>query len=375
MRDRLERITLYMVVLALAIAVAWLAFTIRGARKPADDCVNCGDDLGPRLVAIDTAIGGIGETVASAVAVSLGSFKQGLVDDIASQVGALISAHGNETASVPGGTNAALAEVIESSLTDLEGRVAEAVASNLVGFEQGVVDDIASRVEALISAHGNETATALDGLDAAVSKKIEGGLAERVAEVVFDKLLAEGCQLTTDGECVTPQPPCPTPLDAEACDDSPPSITVNSRFTFLYENARLDADRKVTEDSLGVKLAARHRKRLDLLTNAFLPCSRANHPVKFRVTGYSSTAEFRVRPSGEPMTDSDDLNRETANLRAQIVGDYLRNQGFEVETKQWPEHDLQRPYLDDAQPGMDQQALNRTVFIDLTSAGACDLAR
>ena len=65
-----------------------------------------------------------------------------------------------------------------------------------------------------------------------------------------------------------------------------------------------------------------------------------------------------------------------ANLRAKIVGDYLLNEGFKVEIKEWlSENDLQRPYLDDVQPGMDQQALNRTVFVELKSAGACDLAR
>ena len=73
---------------------------------------------------------------------------------------------------------------------------------------------------------------------------------------------------------------------------------------------------------------------------------------------------------------TDALNLGVANLRAKIVGDHLLNEGFKVEIKEWlSENDLQRPYLDDVQPGMDQQALNRTVFIELKSAGACDLAR
>ena len=75
------------------------------------------------------------------------------------------------------------------------------------------------------------------------------------------------------------------------------------------------------------------------------------------------------------MPESDELNLTTANLRAQIIGDYLQTQGFNVETKQWSELDLERPYLDDDQLGPDQQALNRTVFVDLKSAGACELAR
>ena len=46
--------------------------------------------------------------------------------------------------------------------------------------------------------------------------------------------------------------------------------------------------------------------------------------------------------------------------------------GFQVNPTQ-PSGDLQRPYVDDAQPGVDQQALNRTVLIELKSAGTCDL--
>ena len=376
----MERILLYVVVLALAVAVGWLAFASKQNGGTVGQCVGCDElkALNQRLDAIDTAVDGLGKTVAEAVEPSLANFKQGVVDDVASRLEVLISALGDETANALVGIEVAVVKMIEERLDGLEGRVADGVDRDLVNFKQGVVDDVARRVAALISAHGKETAAALDGLDAAVAEKIEDGLAERIAEAVSGKLLAEGCRLTTEGECPPPRPPCPTPPDAEACDEPPPPITVNSRFTFLYENARLDAAQKVTEDSLGVKLAARHHKRLELLTNAFMPCNQADHPVKFRVTGYSSSAEFRVRPSGESMDDSDDLNRRTANLRAKIVGDYLHARGFEVDTKEWPKHDRQRPqrpYLDDAQPGMDQQALNRTVFIELTSAGACDLAR
>lgn len=305
MSAQVERIMLYVVVLVLAIAVGWLAFTVRSTAGPADECVGCEERY---LAAIKAAIGDLDASVAKAMAASLSGFKQGLADDIASRVGAL--------------DDAALAKAIEDSLAGLDGRVADAVSN---------------------------------------------------------KLLAEGCQLTkADSECVqtaTPQPPCPTP-SGDSCDDSQPLIEVNSKFTFLYENARLNADRKVTANSFGVKLARRHLKRLELLTNAFGPCDRADQPVKFRVFGYSSTAEFRFRSDGEPLSNTDELNLTTANLRAQIVGDHLKKQGFQVETEQWPaDHDLQRPYLDDAQPGMDQQALNRTVLIELLSAGACDLSR
>lgn len=285
----MERIMLYVVVLGLAIAVGWLAVT----EEPGAGCTGCGQDLGPRLDAIDTAIADLGKAVA---------------------------------------------------------------------------------------AHGDETATALDGIGAAiagVAKKVDdnlAGLERRVADAVADKLLATGCQLAKAGdECGTaaPQPPCPAPDASEGCPDLRP-LTVKSKFTLLYENARLNEDGELAPNSVGVKLTDRHLDRLRLLASAFKPCHEKDDPVRFAVTGYSSSAEFRSQPDGGPLPDSEALNRETANRRAQIVRDYLRSQGFEVEP---PRSDLPRPYRDDAQPGMDQQALNRTVFMELASAGACDLSR
>ena len=194
------------------------------------------------------------------------------------------------------------------------------------------------------------------------------GLEERIANAVANKLLTVGYTPTGASECVETPRPRAVVVDS----DGSPSITLNSRFIFFYENARLNEDRQVTADSVGVKPA---RQYLELFANAFQPCHRADAPVEFAVTGYSSTAEFRVQTTGETVPESNELNLATANLRAQIIGDYLRDQGFKVETKQWSEHDLQRPYPDDVQPSVDQQALNRAVFIDLKSAGACDLAR
>ena len=267
---RIERITLYLVVLALAIAVGWLAFKVNSAEVPAEvpagpvvvgppgDCVDC-EELEQRFEAVDNALGGLDQTVSDAV----------------------------------------------RSLEGLEGRVADAVSS---------------------------------------------------------KLLAEGCQVTkAPEECVGAVPP---PM---------PPITVSSKFTFLYENARLNEEGEVAKNSVGVKLAPRHLKRLELLTNALRPCHGADAPVEFEVAGYSSTAEFLVQPDGSPMDRSDELNIKTANLRAQIVGEYLKER-FAVTTKEWPgDRDLERPYVDNAQPGVAQQALNRTVLIELKSAGTCDL--
>ena len=207
--------------------------------------------------------------------------------------------------------------------------------------------------------------SALSGLDKTITDAVRGleGLEERIADAVSKKLLAEGCQLTKTPECLGVVPPPLPPL---------PLIKVNSKFTFLYENARLNEDGEIARDSVGVKLTQRHRRRLERLTKALQPCRGASAPVEFEVAGYSSTADFRIRPDGSPMDNSDELNRKTANLRAQIVVDYLEEQGFQVNPTQ-PSGDLQRPYVDDAQPGVDQQALNRTVLIELKSAGTCDL--
>lgn len=201
---------------------------------------------------------------------------------------------------------------------------------------------------------------------AAVDEGSFVGLEERICRPVANKLLTVGYTPTGASECAETPRPRAVMVDS---DDSP-SITLNSRFIFFYENARLNEDRQVTADSVGVKPARRY---LELLANAFQPCHRADAPVEFAVTGYSSTAEFRVQTTGETVPESNEMNLATANLRAQIIGDYLQDQGFKVETKQWSEHDLQHPYPDDVQPSVDQQALNRAVFIDLKSAGACDL--
>ena len=207
---------------------------------------------------------------------------------------------------------------------------------------------------------------ALDGINASLAATVDGklaGLEERVANSVYDKLRQAGkCELT-ENECAP---------------DAPPAMSVASNFTLLHENARLNEARQVAEESVGIRLAPRHRRRLDLLANAFRACQRRDEPVRFRVTGYSSTAEFRVKKGtdAELLPGSDELNLKTANLRAAVVGAYLENLDFSVTTKQWESFkDLPRPYLDDTQPGMDQQALNRTVFIEVLSAGACDLGR
>lgn len=266
MGTSVERIVLYLVVLALAIAVGYLAFKI--------DRIGCDD----------TAI-------------------LAAIDDL------------------------------EKSVTD-------------------AVNNAASHIDLTISTHDAKTAAALDGINEAVGTIKDGlvGLEGRTADAVVDKLIAAGCLSKKDGKC---QPPglCPTP-----CVYPPPTTP---KLTLLYEDVHLTKNSDVTEYSFGVKLEPRHRERLELLAGTLRPCHSSDDPVEFRVTGSASTEEFQsISPMLVP-----ELRQKTANLRGKIVGDYLTNQGFKVQTHQ---------DLDDAQPSVDQHALNQAVFLELLSAGACD---
>lgn len=275
MGARIERIILYIVVLALAGAVVWLALATQDDGKgPGADCDGCEEGLRDRLAAMGEAMDRLGETVAA---------------------------------------------------------VGDAVVRGLAGFERK-----------------------LAGLD---------GMEGRIADAVAGRLLAEGCCAAGAEECAE-RPPTPCP---------PGPVKVDSRFTFFYGNARLNEDGKVGRDSFGVKLAPRHLKRLRLLASAFRPCHQEDDPVRFSVAGYSSGAEFRSRPDGRPLANSEDLNRRTAELREEVVGDYLREQGFEVVPP--PKYDLPRPYREDPRLGVSQQALNRTVFVAVESPGACGRSR
>ena len=189
---------------------------------------------------------------------------------------------------------------------------------------------------------------------------------ERVAPDIADSVYA---RLREEGACLTSAGSCPSA--------APASVAAN--FTFLYENARLNEARQITAESVGVRLAPRHERRLDLLESAFRPCRRDGEGVAFAVTGYSSTAEFQVEtPAGDrrPLAESNELNLATANLRAKVVAIRLQQAGFEATPTEWKSFEaLQRPYLDDSPPGDDQQALNRSVFIEVRDAGACDIGK
>lgn len=215
-----------------------------------------------------------------------------------------------------------------------------------------------------INAQLTKLAEDLASQHADIGKHMDG-LLDRIASIVRESV---------EDICDAPQ------CCGQACRRPLPPPSVVSNFTLLYENARLNDDEDITADSVGVRLAP-HEQRLEKIANAFAACQRETaSAVEFKVTGYSSTAKFRREgPNGEVgeiIDGSDKLNLKTANLRGEVVATYLREKGFEVENKPWDSfEDLIRPYLDDSQPGTDQQALNRTVFIQVLHAGACDLSR
>ncbi len=224
---------------------------------------------------------------------------------------------------------------------------------------------LAEQVNSLASGLGELKAAVL-GMEQSQATLIRSEL-ERLASQIADSVYAK---LRKDGACLSSVGSCPEPKPASVVND----------FTFLYENARLNDAGEVKADNVGVKLATRHERRLEMLERAFRPCQQEGGPkVSFKVTGYSSTAEFQEEsPSGgrRRMAKSNEMNRATANLRAEVVATRLRRAGFDVTHTDWKFfEDLQRRYLDDSVPGVDQQALNRSVFIQVGHAGACHIER
>lgn len=233
------------------------------------------------------------------------------------------------------------AEAVRRELDAIEERIAVAVTDSLVAQIEVSEDTIG---KAVVEAIGGQLA----------------GIEGRVADAVYDKL--EGGVVCESG-CSNPPP-------------VPAREPVGKNFTFLFDNAYLDPERQVTRDSKGVKLDRHHVKRLDLIAKAFRACQTTKDGVSFHVAGYSSTAEFRMETGAgsETLSNTNELNLATANLRMANVANYLESEGFKVEAEPWGSiAALQRPYIDDFEPGVDQQALNRTVFVQVTAAGRCDL--
>lgn len=201
---------------------------------------------------------------------------------------------------------------------------------------------------------GRRRAEALQTTVAAIQGRLVG-IEPRVARAICDQLKPEFC--------------------SRGINRAPSALLVESNFTLLFENARLDENGVVSEQSVGIRLTPAQQRRLDAIARAFRPCNDGGQ-VRFSIHGSSSTAEFQARQAEreEPLPETDDYNLATARLRAQVVADYLSEREFTAEPVEIsPDLDaMARPYVDDAVSGeTDQEGLNRSVFIEVVSAGAC----
>ena len=97
-----------------------------------------------------------------------------------------------------------------------------------------------------------------------------------------------------------------------------PTVGLQPRIWVVFENARLDGDKRLTAESHGVAISGRQRERLDKLAQALIACAAPDRPVRLKIQGYSSTREF-VDDEGQRLGDSDGLNLQAANLRAEGV--------------------------------------------------------
>lgn len=222
-------------------------------------------------------------------------------------------------------------------------------------------DDIAEGVGRVEETLGDLPATLDQRIADAVSEGLEG-IDERIAGRVLEGLRREGLRPST-GSCGGCQ-----------------AVPMKSVPTLFYENARLNSEGSLNEGSPGIRLTAAHKTRLDRMASAFSPCARPpDHVVKFEVFGYSSTAEFKMLTSEglKPVDGTDGHNLRAAKLRAKVVAERLQEDGFEAETKQWDSYDeIPRPFLDNSEflaGETDQEALNRSVFIRVLNAGACNI--
>lgn len=181
------------------------------------------------------------------------------------------------------------------------------------------------------------------------------GFDDAVADKVLERLRREGLCLSM-GSC-----------------GGGPEASSETIMTLFHENAHLDSGNSLQEGSRGVRLTDGHEARLERLVAAFAPCADPpTHAVKFEVWGHSSTAPFKTLPADK----SNMLNLEAANLRTKVVADYLERSDFEANWDEWESYDaINRPYLDNSKllaGEMAQEELNRSVFIRVADAGACD---
>ena len=220
---------------------------------------------------------------------------------------------------------------------------------------------------------------------------IDGGI---LTEEMFNKRIAELKYVaTTTAACAcgggTPGGGTPgggTPGGGTPGGDTPGGGTPGadnptaSRIEVLFDNARLQpkkGGRSLTESSPGIALTAPQGAELDKLAAALLACAEPGPSVRLKLQGYSSTRAF-VDETGTRLLNSDELNVQAANLRAEAVKGRLASQGihpdggFDVRYRPWETFaDMARPFKDSGFRGAAQEQLNRVVFVELQDAGAC----
>ena len=214
-------------------------------------------------------------------------------------------------------------------------------------------DEVAERVDG-VERLLREFMSTIDGRIAEAVRAGLGGVDDAVADKVLERLRREGLCLSM-GSC------------------GGGTASMESMLTLFYENAHLDPGNSLSEGSHGVRLTDEHEARLESLAVAFAPCAKPpDHVVNFKVRGHSSTAEFKKFTSDK----SNALNLEAANLRAKVVAEYLDQSGFVADSLEWNSYDaIDRPYSDSSElisGETDQEALNRSVFVQVADAGACD---
>ena len=167
-------------------------------------------------------------------------------------------------------------------------------------------------------------------------------------------------------------------------------------FPIIFtDNATLADCNTVDAEGVGAVLRTEHKAQLDRFIKTFKGCHKraengSEQLIKLEIRGYSSTATFSYKPDFpfqcSPMTPelSDRLNTDAANIRAANVKDYLEDElarqhiqdSFKIDLKKWDTYDdIRRPYFDSREhPELDApELINRSVFIRVTDAGACDV--
>lgn len=148
---------------------------------------------------------------------------------------------------------------------------------------------------------------------------------------------------------------------------------------FLFENAKLE-EGEARLNGRGVRLEESHRNRLRGVADHLAELARGSRPLAVRVAGYASEAPFR----GLPPSESDELNREAANRRADAVAAALRQElgrkqvdaVVEAESwdrEEWRKESAGRPsWADsDAVEPRDRWLIGRSVFVHVQDSSSC----